>query len=254
MNSLPVATVLASIFILSSPASGASLDELIKLGDAKAHQYQEEEALDHYLAAAKLDPTNAYLHVAISREYRHLMSDARADSEKLRLGKAALSYAERAAALAPSDSHAQLAPAITYGKMLTLLTSNKDQLEASKMIKVAADKAVALDPHNDLAWHILGRWHRGIAEVGGVKRMVGSLVYGKMPDSSYENAAACFQRALALKPDRLMHYIELGHTYSKLGNPTEAARLIAQGLAMPETEKDDPATKQRGRQVLKDLR
>ena len=58
------------------------------------------EALDFYLAAEKLEPKNASLHVRIARQYRHLMADATTREEKLRLGGIGLDYAQRAAALA----------------------------------------------------------------------------------------------------------------------------------------------------------
>ena len=43
-----------------------------------------------------------------------------------------------------------------------------------------------------------------------------------------------------------MHYIELGRVYAQMGRPDDARRLITKGLAMKETEKDDPETKRRG--------
>ena len=69
---------------------------------------------------------------------------------RAKLGGIALTYARRAATLAPNDSDAQLAVAICYGKLLPF-EGNKEQLEASPRIKAAADKAIKLDPRNDLA-------------------------------------------------------------------------------------------------------
>jgi regulator of microtubule dynamics RMD1/3-like protein len=125
------------------------------------------------------------------------MADATASNEKLRLGRIALNYAERAAALAPNDSEAQLSIAISYGKMLPLL-GIKEQIEASRRIKDTADNAIRLDPNNDLAWHVLGRWNRVLADVNLVKRGVASLVYGNLPQTTTEEAVRCFKRALEL--------------------------------------------------------
>ena len=80
-----------------------------------------------------------------------------------------MDYAQRAAALAPNDSEAQLSIAISYGKMLPFM-GTKDQMEASRRIKDTADKAIKLDPRNDLAWHVLGRWHRVLSDVNMLKR------------------------------------------------------------------------------------
>ena len=229
-----------------------SADDLIKRGDDLDLKLKASEALDFYLAAEKLDPKNASLLVRIARQYRHLMVDATTREEKLRLGGIALDYAQRAATLAPNDSEAQLSPAISYGKLVPL-QGIKEQTEAARHIKVAADKAIKLNPQNDLAWHVLGRWNKVLADVNGIKRAVGSLLYGELPMGSNADAVLCFQKAIEINPNRLMHYIELGQTYAQMGKTADARRFIVKGLAMPDVEKDDPEIKRRGRETLAKL-
>ena len=230
-----------------------SAEELIQKGDVFYAKLQAAEALKFYLPAEKLDSNNVRLLVRIARQYRHLMSDATKTSEKLQLGTTAVDYAQRAVALAPNDPETQLALAISYGKMLPL-EETKQQIATSRLIKIAADKVIALDPNNDLAWQVLGRWYLGLADVGGVKRALARVAYGKLPPAKYEDAVRCFEKAIALNPNRLMHYIELGRTYAQMGRDADARKFITKGLAMPETEKDDPETKNLGRQILKKLR
>jgi tetratricopeptide (TPR) repeat protein len=234
-------------------------DDLIKQGDVFDVKWQAAEALKFYLRAEKLQPKNAQLLVRIARQYRHLMSDATARDDKLELGGIALDYSLRAATLAPDDSQAQLAPAITYGKMLPFQTS-KEQFEESSLIKNAADKAIKLDPQNDLAWHVLGRWNRVLADTSLPKRMLASLFFGsiskggKLPKGTNEEAVKCFEQAIKINPKRPMHYIELGRTYAQMKRTADAQSFIEKGLAMPDTEKDDPETKRQGREVLATLR
>ena len=234
-------------------ASAESVDELIKQGDQHAQSYQEEDALKHYLAAIELDERNAYVHLAVSREYRHLMTDAKSKSEKLKYANIALDYANKAAKLGPTNSDAQLAPAITYGKLLPLIPDSGERLKISRKIKASADRAIKLNPRNDTAWNVLGRWHRGFAELSGTKRFLGGLVHGNIPKSTYANAAACFRNAIDINPNRLMHHVELGCIYSSMGKKKDARKLIKRGLAMAETEKDDPETKRRGKDLLSRL-
>lgn len=244
---------IAALFLSSVIVQAGPADELIAKGNAYYEKLDAQEALKYYLPAEKLEPKNVRLLVRISREYRHLMSDASKTAEKLRLGRIAVDYAKRAAALGPNDPEAQLAVAISYGK-LQPLASTKEKVETARIIKSEADKAIKLDPRSDLAWHVLGRWNMGYAEVTGVKRALAELVYGKLPAPTYEDAAKCFEKAIELKPDRLIHYIELGRVYSHMGRTADARRVITKGLAMKETEKDDPETKQRGRETLAKLR
>lgn len=235
---------------LSSHAETAG--ELIAKGDKYDATFEASRALNYYLQAAELEPDNVPLLLRMARQYRYLLAQARSPAEKLKYGNTSLGYALRAARLAPHDSEAQLSPAITYGKMLPF-EGSKAQVEISPLIKAAADKAIRLDPRNDTAWHVLGRWHQVLANVGVLKRALGGMIYGKLPVTTNEAAVKCFVQAIAINPRRLRHYIELGHTYAQMGNTTEARRFLEKGLSMPDQEHDDPELKVKGRETLAKL-
>jgi tetratricopeptide (TPR) repeat protein len=243
----------AVFFLLVGAASGAeSADDWVEKGKIFEMKFQATEALPCYLAAEKLDPKNPQVLVRIARQYRYLMTDASAKEEKLRLGRLALDYSTRAAAAGPQDCDAQLATAITLGKMLPYLPPN-EQIAASPRIKKSVDKALQLDPKDDTAWHILGRWNRVLADVSTVKRALALVLYGGLPKGSNEEAERDMRKAIELNPNRLMHYIELGRIYAQMGRKEEARQFINKGLAMPDAEKDDPETKQRGRETVTKL-
>lgn len=88
------------------------------------------------------------------------------------------------------------------------------------------------------------RLHRALAQV----------IYGKLPAAKYEDAVRCSEKAIALNPNLLVHDIELGRTHAAMGRADDARKPITKGLAMPDTEKDEPETKARGRQILEKLR
>jgi len=245
--------VASTALLLVDVSSGAeSVDDRVARGRAFEQKFQANDALTQYLAAEKLEPKNPELLVRIARQYRWLMTDASAKEEKLRLGHLALDYSMRAAACGPKDCDAQLATAITLGKMLPYLPT-KEQVSASPRIKESVDKALELDPTDDTAWHILGRWHRVLADVNIVKRTMAGLLYGNLPKGSINEAERAMQKAIELNPNRLMHYIELGRIYAQMGRTDDARRFINKGLAMPDSEKDDPETKERGRETLAKL-
>ena len=249
LNALAAALVLA---LVGKAAGAESAEELIRKGDGFSAKLEATEALKFYLPAENLDSNNVSLLVRISRQYRHLMSDAKNPREKLVLGNTAVSYAERAVALEPVNPDAQLAVAISYGKR-SPFEGNKQKIASAQRVKIAVDKAIELDPTNDLSWQILGRWYLAHAELGSMKRVFAEMKYGKLPTATYGDAARCFEKAIELNPNRLMHYIELGRTYAEMGRKVDARKYINKGLAMPETEKDDPEFKKLGRQSLKKL-
>jgi tetratricopeptide (TPR) repeat protein len=245
---LPIAVVL---LFTGGALRAESADALITEGDFYYAKLQASESLKYYLPAEKLNPNNVRLLVHISREYRHLMSDESAQTSKIRLGSVAVDYAKRAVALDPKDCDAQLALAISCGK-LQPYQGYHQRFDAVHVIKNAVDKAIELDPHNDIGWHVLGRWYQGLAEVDPVHRAL-AQVLGGLPPATYQEAATCFEKAIQLNPERLMHYIALGTVYVEMGRKDEGRRLIEKGLSMQNTEKDDEETKHEGEQILAKL-
>jgi tetratricopeptide (TPR) repeat protein len=79
------------------------------------------------------------------------------------------------------------------------------------------------------------------------------IIYGDIPAASNEQALSYFQKAIALRPDRLIHTIELGRTYAQMGRREEARQWLEKGLAMPNRDFDDVETKLRARVALKKL-
>jgi tetratricopeptide (TPR) repeat protein len=256
---LPATTLFRTLVVLlvlrwlGGPiVQGDDVKDLIAKGDQFDKQLQARKALEYYVPANKLQPDNVDVLVRIARQYRHLMSDAASKEEKLQLGNTSLQFAQRAATLAPNNAEAQLSPAISYGKMLPYMGS-KDQVDASPRIKAAVDRTLALDPNNDTAWHILGRWNRVLADINVIKRILAKAIYGDLPVTTNEEAEKCPLKAIAINPNRPIHYIELGRIYAQTGRKEETRKNILKGLSMPDQEKDDPEMKEIGRETLKKM-
>lgn len=244
------AVALAAAFRPISAEDAA--DALVERAAALDRSLQAGQALLLYQQAEALEPKRREILTGIARQYRHLMADAPSDKEKARLIGQALVYSRRAVALAPDSADAHLALAITYGKR-TLLESSGEKVKTSPLLKAELDRVLQLDPHNDTAWHLLGRWYGGYAELTPVRRTMGELLYGKLPVATQAQAAECLEKALAENPKRLMHYIELGRIYALMGRTDKARKLLKKGLSMPNREKDDPVYKERGNEALAGL-
>ncbi len=242
-----------SLLLLGNLTGNAETSaELIAKGDAADKSFNPTVALKSYLPAEKIDPNDVTLLLSIARQYRHMISDTRNEADKVKYGNISLIYAKRAAALAPNNSDAQLSPAITYGKMLPY-EGKGAQVAASPLIKAAADRAIKLNPRNDTAWHVLGRWHQSLANISGARRSIGEVLYGKLPVGTNADAVACFSKAISLNPGRLRHHIELGRTYAQMGNDADARKSLEKGLKMANKEKDDFEMKALGKAALAGL-
>jgi tetratricopeptide (TPR) repeat protein len=237
---------------IAAIAHADTATDLIAQGDALDAKLNSEAALKAYLAAEKLAPTHADLLIKIAKQHGESMTAITTDSGKKTAGEAALASAQKALKLAPKMADAHLAVAICYGRLLDLVPA-KTRVEYSRLVHDNAVNATKIDPRSDYAWHMLGRWNYAVATMSGLTKGLVSLVYGGLPDASLDKAKECFEKAAKLNRDRLCHPIELGRTLAAMSQLIEAKKLIEQGLAMPNRERDDPETKQRGRATLKDL-
>jgi len=242
---------LALLVLVPFLSAGAqTADDLVKQGDALDAKDGNAAAVEIYLQADKLRPNDAEILRRIAKQYAQQIADAVADQTEL--GAKALDYATRAVKADPDNAQAHLALAIVYGKV-SFLKSAKEKMQYSRGIHDETEKSIALDPKNDLAWHVLGRWNYEIANLSGPVKFFAETLYGKFPDASNERALECFQKALALNPRRLVNGAELGRTLAVMGRKDEARAALEKALEMPSREKDDDETKARARKALESL-
>ena len=243
--------VLAALsFVPSAPAQ--SVADLVARGDALDASQETAKALTLYLEAEKVNPNDPDLLIKIATQYGESMVDAANEAAEKAAGDKALAYALRAVQLDPDLSDAHLAVAICYGRLLDFMPA-REKVEYSRKVKVHTEKAIELDPGSDYAWHMLGRWHRAVANTNPFLKGFVKVVYGGLPSASVDEAAESLEKATQLRPDRVSHHVELGLTYLDLGRTADAEKAIKRGLSLPSEERDDPDTKARGRQALSEL-
>ena len=230
-------------------AEDPKLTALVKQGDAEEHQGHTRAALGCFRAAEEVDAKNVGVLLRISKAYSDLVDVTKPPEAAEQLAHKALDYAQRALALDPKVAKAHLSRAIAYGK-LTDFVGNKTKLEYSKIITDETAKSIELDPTDDFAWYVLGRWHAGVANVSGVLRVLAKVVYGGMPAASNEDAAKCLVRATELAPQRIMHRAELARLYKTMGKADLAAKEWQAILAVPSSDSDDEKEKCAARVAL----
>ena len=94
--------------------------------------------------------------------------------------ESALDAAKRAVAADPNNAQAHLSLAIVYGR-IALNEPPRRKIEMSRLIKQEAETAARLDPKNDYAWHVLGRWNYEIANFNPLLKALAQAIYGKIP-------------------------------------------------------------------------
>ncbi len=226
---------------------------MIQKGDSAYQNLNNRAAAEFYTKALKLDSTNYEAAWKLSRAYVDLGEQLEKKSDRTRFYKKAEELARRAVKLNPDGSKGHLYLSIALGRV-ALDAGPKERIKLSKEIKAEVDKALQLDPNDDIAWHVLGRWNRKLATLSWIEKKFANLFLGGVPkEASVEKALECFQKAIELNPTHINHYLELGKTYEVLGKKEEAIKAYKKVLELPVKDADDPKYKKEAQKRLKKL-
>ncbi len=150
---------------------------------------------------------------ALSRRYCDLMYLTNSASAKKDLLRRALHCAQLAVSAGPENATAHASLAVCYAQSCAF-ADIKGELAYSRLFKLEAEKTIALDPGQDIAYYLLGRWNYGVANVGLLSRAFVKIVYGGLPRASNEEAIRNFQKAIELAPERIIHHAGLALVYA----------------------------------------
>lgn len=239
--------VMAIAACLAAPALAQTAADHIREGDAAYAAWDDAKALTHYQAALALEPNNYEALYKTSRAMVDIAdvipaTDKDAKTRQQKLYTDATGLARKAVAANPNDTWGHFQLAAANGKRLLML-GKKEQIDASKEVRAEIDKAIELDPKNDLAWHALGRWHRRMDEIGGAKRFFGSIIYGSIPKGSYAESEKALRKAIELNPGYVNHYLELGRTLVAEKKTDEAAQAFERAIDLPKSSSKDDVLK-----------
>ena len=212
--------------------TAAALDQ----GRAYEQTFDYEHAYTAYRAAARTDTTTYELwwrlaKAAGDRGQRFTFDEKKPEAEAAY--REALAASRRAVRLNPNGFEGHSGLAANVGRM-ALFEGGKTKIEMSKEVKSEADKALALNPRDDRAMHVLARWNRGIAQLNLFEKTAAKVVYGGVPEgASMNNSVTWFEKAIAIDPDYANHRLELGRTYLALGLKDKAREQLEAAVKCP---------------------
>lgn len=251
-------TLIALAAFLAVTGFAQTAEEHVRMGDEAYAQFDDQKALEHYQEALKLEPNHYEALWKASRAMVDIAdvipaADKDIKDRQMKMYTEATAIARKAVAANPNDTWGYFQLAASNGKRLLLL-GKKEQINASKAVRADIDKAIELDPTNHLAYHALGRWHRRMDEIGGAKRVFGSILYGSIPKGSFEESEVNLRKAVELHPEFVNHYLELGRTLVALKKHDEAAEAFQKCIDLPKTTSKDDVIKEEARAELADLK
>ena len=234
----------------AAPSATPGAAQLIDQGDAEVKAMHAEAALALFDQAARADPDDPAILLRVSQQCSNMIAQAKSPADALAYAKRSLDDAKQAEALAPDNSKAHLAVAVAYGRLIDFM-DDRTKVEYSRYVKSEAEKAAELDPKEDFAYHVLGRWNYRVSTMGTLLKLIAKYVYGGMPDASLEEAVRDFQKAIEIAPQRVIHHHELARTYVAMGRMDDARKEWQTELTLKPEDNEGVKDQEEARAELK---
>lgn len=212
-------------------------------------QYEIELSALHHARAA--DSNHVETLWRLTRAYVELGELATEKSQKRKFYEAAMAHGQSAIAADTESCIAYTWLSIAEGTTAAVV-GFKERVKLAWSIREHALKAIELDPESDIAYHVMARWHAEIASIGGLKRAMANLLYGDLPEASFEESIAYYQKAIELH-DQVHHRLELAKVYLRMDEYVTAQQKLEDVLAMSSERRLDDKYKDEARLLLAHL-
>ncbi|HEU4698297.1 MAG TPA: tetratricopeptide repeat protein [Gemmatimonadales bacterium] len=249
--------VAALLTAAATPLAAQGTSDHLQAGIAAEQNRDPKAALQQFEAVLAADSTNyeanwraALALIDLGKQTPDEVTSPARDS----LYHRAERYARRAVTANPNgaDGHFVLANAIGRA---SLTLGKKERVRRAAEIRNEALKAIDLDPKQDGAYHVLGRWNAEIMRLSGVTRFfaksfLGAEIFDK---ASWESAVSNMEKAVELNPTRIYHRLDLAEIYVDLGRYDDARAQLNRIQSLPVKDVMDPTYKQQAADLLKKI-
>jgi len=230
-----------------------SEEPFINKGDDAFSTFNNIKALENYQEAVKLNPDSYEANWKLSRAYVDVGETFEDEDKRADYYKESEKYARVAIEKNAEGSDGHLYLSIALGRV-ALDAGAKQRIKMSKEIKKEADLAIKYNPDNDIAYHVLGRWNRKIANLSFIEKGFADLFLGGVPEGATNEAAVKnFKKAIELNPTYINHYLELGITYEMMDKDDLAIEAFKKCLDLQPSAAKDDEHKKIAKEHLEDL-
>ena len=103
-----------------------------------------------------------------------------------------------------------------------------ESLKLRSIVFVVEQNCVYLDidSKDQKAWHVLGKWYFEVSSLNFVEKAAIKIIYGGLPDASFEKAVQAYEKAAALSSHFLLNFLELAKAYEKLDQKSKAVSCL----------------------------
>jgi tetratricopeptide (TPR) repeat protein len=251
--------IATAILILSCIGNGysqtSSSADLYKTAVALRMKGQFHNALAIFKLLLSRDSTNtAYLDYVAVLTCKTLHDDTKPDTPPIEQYKHCEYLAKKSLKLDTNNPESHYAYAFAIG-VISEYASHKQQISIAGIMKTELDKTLKLNPHHAGAYHLLGRWFDKLAGFNAMEKLAVKVLYGtSLPEGTYAQAAAAYEKAVLYEPDYILHQYELAVTYHKMGKNADAKVWLQHAIAAPYAGDDAQQVKDHCKALLAELK
>ena len=215
----------ALLFLMSVPLAQLPVDPLAA-GDRLFLQMKYAQAIGHY----QLNPASPEAQWKMARAYICLADVTPLDRQKP-LYYQAVEAARACLHLDGQNSNGHTWLGAALGNIANY-EGSRTKVRLCTEIRGELDRALALNPGDDVAWSILGSFYRALGNVSWLERTLANAFLGSLPKGGFAEGESALRKAIQLSPTTLRHWHELGLLYQDWGKDQLARQAFqsAQGL------------------------
>ncbi len=197
--------------------------ELYKTAVSLRQKGQFRNSLAIFKLLLNKDSNNtAYLDYTSVLTCKTLHDDSKPDNPPIDAYKHCEYLALKSLKLDTNNAESHYAHAFAIG-VISEYASHKQQISIAGIMKSELDKTLKINPHHAGAYHLLGRWFDKLASFNSMEKLAVKVLYGAtLPEGTYAQAAAAYEKAIIYEPDYILHQYELATIYHKMGKDTDA--------------------------------
>jgi tetratricopeptide (TPR) repeat protein len=244
-RNLAAALITALLLVFSQAPDGCAapkVSENAVLDSAdqafRALRYEEADSLYNTIIQNKQESASLYwklarLNISIAESI-----DPDESAKRIPWYGKAVDYARKSVELDGNNAsaHTWLAAALA---LKADKIGSKEKVKRAEEIKKELDKALELNPHDDVAWSMLGSYNYQVSKIGWFSRLMGNTFIGGMPQGNRDEAEKDFKKAISLNPRVIRHYHELALLYLDEGRKQEALNILRIAVTKPVLMKSD---------------
>jgi tetratricopeptide (TPR) repeat protein len=226
--------------------------EWIRKADAAEAALNENAAFEGFKQAIRLNPNNLYSQWKASELCSRLGKRQPTKEQQRAFYVAGKTYAANAIRINPNAADGYYAMSVAMGR-LALSQSGRERINSVKDIRTYAEKAIRINPRHGRAWHVLGKWHYEVTNLGFFEKAGLKIIYGGLPPASLQESIQCYEKAKQFEPVFALNYLELAKAYRRNDQKDKAIELLRKLPSIPNKTADDAHIKSEGAKLLKEL-